>query len=150
MLPTLTINPADGSIHVSSTTLPLSKGLERVKAVAALSQHFRSDIDHGNGYEWVLFKGVSLGGIPAAFSACFHNGLLTEVHLGASLPTLKLEDGWPTRESIDEEVAFVRGALAAQLGCELTSGHARFSWGEVWSKFDAKGFLASAGISYVA
>lgn len=150
MLPTLTINPVDGSVSISNSPLTLSKGLDRARAFAALRHHYRSNTDHGNGYEWLSFDGVSFGGAPSGFSICFHDHRLTEIHFGVSLPNLKLEDGWPTRQSIDEEVAFVQSELTSQLGRQFTSGQVQFSWGTVWSMFDAKGFLASAGLRYAA
>ena len=53
-----------------------------------------------------------------------------------------MEGGWPTRDAIDKEVAFVRDILAR-------GGLIRkFGWGEVWSGYDAKSFIASNGLRY--
>ena len=57
------------------------------------------------------------------------------------------DGGWPTRQAIDEEVAFVRGILT-QDGLNIDDDPKKFNWGEAWSSFDAKGFLASNGLRY--
>ena len=61
-----------------------------------------------------------------------------------------MDDGWPTRQAIEEELAFMRKALSAQLGIQLGKRDARFPWGRVWSTFDPKGFQASTGLRYEA
>ena len=60
---------------------------------------------------------------------------------GAHAPTY---GGWPTRDAIDREVAFVGETLVREMG--ISTG--RMSWGEVWSHFDAKAFIAANGLRY--
>ena len=100
--------------------------------------------DMGNGYAWLHLQGLSFGGHPAGLALCFHDGRLEQLSWNVDLPGAALEDGWPTREAIDEEIAFVRGILTADMG--LRPG--KTAWGEIWCDFDAKGFLASSGLRY--
>jgi hypothetical protein len=70
------------------------------------------------------------------------------MHFAVSLPNAMLENGWPTRATIDQEISFVRKELGKQLGRTFESGQERFPWGVIWSQFDPKGVLASAGLRY--
>jgi hypothetical protein len=99
--------------------------------------------DHGNGYAWLHLGGLTFGGPPAFLSLCFHNRRLTEASWAVQLAGATAEGGWPTREAIDDELAFVREALKTM---GLRTG--RTTWGEVWSTFDPKGFLAANGLRY--
>ncbi|WP_129646275.1 hypothetical protein [Peristeroidobacter agariperforans] len=148
MTAALTISSSDGSIRIAGCPLVLAKGLRKDVAVAHLSQFHRSNTDHGYGYEWLYFQGTSFGMQPCALGLCFHLDHLTAMQFGVSLPNAVLEDGWPTRETIDQEISFIRKQLAKQLGRTFESGQERFSWGVVWSLFDAKGVQASAGLRY--
>lgn len=102
--------------------------------------------DHGNGYEWLELRGLSFGGEAAALSLCFHDGRFEEASWSVQLPDAP--EGWPTREAIDAEIAFVRRILASQLDFDPAREEMRFAWGEVWSSLDPKGFLASNGLRY--
>jgi hypothetical protein len=148
MVPALAIVPNDGSLRIEGCPVVICRNLSREEAAAGLSQFYRSQTDHGNGYEWLVFGGVSFGGRPCGFSLCFHRGRLTQVHWGVSLPNAPQAGGWPTREAIDAEIAFVRGILQQSLGRSFVSGEERFPWGIVWATFDSKGFQASAGVRY--
>jgi hypothetical protein len=148
MTPSLTIDPADGSVYIEDCSLALSKGVGKAEVSAALAQFYHSSADYKNGYEWLRFQGVSFGGQPCGFAVCFHFGALTEIHIGVSLPNAELEGGWPTRRTIDQEVVFMRAELAKQLSRSFQHGRECFSWGEAWSTFDPKGFFASTGVRY--
>ncbi|MET0247432.1 MAG: hypothetical protein ABW182_11835 [Sphingomonas sp.] len=100
--------------------------------------------DHGNGYRWLDLAGLSFGGRPAWLSLGFHDGALVRASWNVRLDEVELQDGWPTREAIDAEIAFVRRILTEEMG--IVPGAQ--PWGEVWSHFDAKGFLAANGIRY--
>ena len=114
----------------------------------ALAKFYRRSINHNNGYEWLSFGGLSFAGRSCGISVCFMQGALSEVHWGVSAPDAK-EKSWPSREDIDEELAFVRSVLSKLLSRSFASGSERFSWGLVWSTFDPKGFMASSGVRYV-
>ena len=58
-----------------------------------------------------------------------------------------MEGDWPTREAIDAEVAFVRGVLARK-GITVGELPQKFLWGEIWSIFDSKGFVAANGLRF--
>jgi hypothetical protein len=146
--PAFSIGPDDGSVRIGGCSLVLAKGLAREVAAEQLSRFYRSKIDHRNGYEWLFFQGASFGAQPCGFALCFHLGHLTEIHFGVSLPDAKLEGGWPTREAIDREIAFVRRELASQCARTFQSGLEHFSWGIVWSQYDEKGGQATAGLRY--
>jgi hypothetical protein len=107
-------------------------------------------MDHHNGYVWDMFRGLKFIGYPCGIAVCFHFDRLTEIHFGVSLPGAGLENGWPTREAIDQEVEFVRSTLSDVFSVSFESGSQRFKWGEVWSMFDQRGFMASSGIRYAA
>jgi len=115
-----------------------------------LATFFRSQTDHGNGYEWLAFHHLTFNAKPCGISLCFHLGKLQEAHFGVALPNAPLEGGWPTREAIDAEISFMRQALAQSFSRSFSTGQEQFSWGVVWSAFDAKGFQASSGIRYAA
>lgn len=100
--------------------------------------------DMGTGYAWLHLQGLTFGGHSAGLALCFHDGRFEQASWNVDLPGATLEDGWPTREAIDEEIAFIRGILVADMGLEP----GRTPWGEVWSSFDAKGFIASNGLRY--
>lgn len=102
-------------------------------------------LDLGNGYEWLSLDDLTFGGQPATLALGFRNGRLEQVSWGVELPDRTFQDdGWPTRESMDAETAFVRATLARDM--DLTPGPT--SWGEIWSDFDAKGVQASNGLCY--
>lgn len=144
----LVIDPQDGAIHLSGINSVLRRGLKKDSVRATFAPLFRQEQSFGNGYEWLSFHNVTFGKQPCGFAGCFRNGALTEVHFSAMLSTAKLEGGWPTRESIEEELDFVRSELNAQLGTETNAISTEFPWGVVWSMFDPKGFQASSGVRY--
>jgi hypothetical protein len=144
----LVISPDDGAIHLSGYSLALRCGLKKEAVRNALAALFRHEQAMGNGFEWLTFHNVTFGKQPCGFAACFKQGALTEVHFSVSLPTAKLEGGWPTREAIEEELAFVRSQLNAQLGTEPNDTSTAFPWGTVWSMFDPKGFQANSGVRF--
>jgi len=106
--PQLIIDPADGTVRKDGCTLVIGAGLARATAAAELTRYFYSGRDYNNGYERLSFRGVEFGGRPASFALTFHLGQLIQVRFGAMSPTAKLNRGWPTRENIDAEVAFMR------------------------------------------
>jgi hypothetical protein len=146
--PALIIDPADGSVRIDGCTLVIGAGLARAAAAAGLSKFYHSVTDRNNGYERLSFRGVEFGGRPATFSLTFYLDRLTEIRLGARLPTATLERGWPSKEIIDEEVAFMRQELRHPVGRAYTSGLERFPWDVAWAGFDGKGFTASSGLRY--
>ena len=150
MNPSLTINAEDGTMQIEGCTTVIRAGLSSGDVLSALLQFHQRNIDHKNGYTWFSFHGLSFGGQPCGISMCFHFDRLTEGHWGVSLPYAEQEGGWPTRKAIDEEIEFVREVLSKALFGSFSSGKERFTWGEVWSMFDPKGFLASSGLRYAA
>lgn len=100
--------------------------------------------DHGNGFEWLYLRGLTFGGQPAWLSICFHDGRLKEASWGVQLPDAPTQGGWPTREAIDDELSFVRETLIREMNIHT----GQMPWGEVWSIFDAKGFMAANGLRY--
>jgi len=150
MPPSLIINPTNGSVQIDGVAQVINRGLSRDLAASTFAQFYRTSVNHGNGYEWLAFQGVSFGGHPCGFSLGFNNGLLEQVHWSVALPNAKMERGWPMREAIDAEVNFVRMALTKIFSRSFSSGQERFPWGSVWCFFDAKGFQASSGVRYAA
>ena len=148
MIPNIHINLADGSINIFDGRIVIQQGMSQATADSMLSQFLKGALDHGNGYSWSNFHGLTLGGLPGGLALGFHNSALTQVHLGVALPAVKLEGGWPTRDAIDEEIAFMRKVLGEQLGREFGDRPEHFKWGVAWTGFDAKRFQATAGIRY--
>ena len=135
-----TIDPETGSLGVGDVWLqPLQSRSDVELQVAQLVTGLR---DHGNGFEWLYLGGLTFGGQSASVGLCFHGGRLEQASWGVQLPEASMEGGWPTRDAIDKEVAFVRDILARG---ELIR---KFGWGEVWSGYDAKSFIASNGLRY--
>ena len=104
--------------------------------------------DVGHGYIQLSVANVAFGGRPAGLSMYFHQGKLEMVTLGVSLPDDELLEDWPTEESSMRQVMFLRKELERQLLVTFEQGVARFSWGSAWSRFDPKGFMATAGVTY--
>lgn len=89
-----------------------------------------------------------LGGQSASIGLCFFQGALEMVTLGVALPDDELCEDWPTGETSRRHVNFMQKALERQLQVTFVEGAADFPWGSVWSRFDPKGFSASAGVAY--
>ena len=150
MLPMFSFSPVDGSVQIEGCPTIINKGLSKDLAASSFSKFYRTSIDHRNGYEWLAFQGVSFGGHPCSFSLGFYMGQLEQIHFGVALPDANIERGWPTRETIDAEITFVRKILANTFARSFSSGQELFGWGGVWSVFDAKGIQASSGVRYAA
>lgn len=140
----------DGAISVDGIAQKLTAGLSRQAAVAALGSFYTGNVEHKNAIEWVYLQGLSFDGAASGMSLCFERGGLVEVNWSVSLDEAELDGGWPTQEAIDQEIAFVRAALARMSPRGSFSGRERFGWGEVWSEFDEPAFNASSGLRYKA
>lgn len=145
----LDIDPADGALVLQPSGRRWRKGLAKADAEAQMADFFKGTHDHGNGHSWSSFSGFDFGGMPCWLSVGFHDGLLHMVLMGVGLPGAEEEDGWPTQKAIDNEIAFMRRALGKQLGRSFGNAPESFPWGTAWSRFDPKGFMASAGVSYL-
>lgn len=137
---------ASGALRIGGLTTALAAGQSKAEIAELLAPFARGGRDHRNGYAWLNFQGLAFGGHPCALALCFFQDHLVEASWNVSLPDAPLENGWSNRVAIDQEVRFVRQALTAQLG--RPPGVAAFSWGEVWSLFDPKGFCAANGLRY--
>lgn len=146
MGPPFSIAPQDGSMLVGDVRL--GGGQSRSRVERAVSALVKGAVDHGNGYAWLYLGALSFAGYDAGLSLCFHQGRLSQASWSVSLPKAESEAGRPTREAIEEEIGFVRAALARDIGLPPGESGMRFDWGEVWSEFDPKGFLASNGLRY--
>jgi len=146
----LVIAPDDGALVLQPSGRSWHQGLAKAQAEARMAEFFKGTHDHGNGYAWSSFSGFDFGGMPCWLSVGFHEGLLNMVLMGVGLPGAQEEDGWPTQKTIDNEIAFVRRVLHQQLGRNFGNHSVSFPWGEAWSRFDPKGFMASAGLSYAS
>ncbi len=121
---------------------------EKSNIEALASQWLGGSRDLQNGYEWLKLRDLTFGKQLAGLSLCLHERKLVSAHWGVSLPGAVTEEGWPTRQAINQEIKFVRRILVAMFQTELTDGGLVFPWGTVWSRFDPKGFCASHGVSY--
>lgn len=148
MAPSIQIDPADGSVKLPDLGLVIPNGINQASVETMLSEFRKAAVDHGNGYSWSSFHGLTFGTMPCGLALGFRERALTEVHLGVVLPHATLEGGWPTREAIDDEIAFVREVFRGQLKREFGDKPEYFKWGVAWSGFDPKGFTATSGIRY--
>lgn len=136
------IDPGTGAILLADHgALSPQKTKEAILAeISNLVSHRRG---HANGYEWLHLGGLSFGGESATLAICFLDERLEEASWSVQIKDAPMEGGWPTREAIDSEISFVRRTLAKD-GISL----GQHDWGEVWSSFDAQGFLAANGLRY--
>ena len=137
-----------GCLRLTNPSFMLGRNAEYEPCRATLAPLVRGKRDYGNGYCWLTLNRMTFGGEPCGAALCFFENRLKEAAWSVSLSTQKLEGGWPTKESSDAEIAFIRGELVRQLGRSLPTGLARFDWGEVWSIFDEKGYSARSGLRW--
>lgn len=143
MAPSFSIDEQTGDIRIGDTIV-LKSGEQRAAAelqVATLADRSR---DHGNGFSWLHLRGLTFGGQPAHLSLYFYDNLLDKASWSVRLPNAEMDGGWPTRDAIYAEVAFVHHTLIDEMGIRAGS----LPWGEAWSRFDAKGFSADNGLRY--
>lgn len=138
------IDGATGGVRIGDTVL-LAPHQPKASVEGQIADLLSGSRDHDNGYEWAHLTGLTFGDLPADLSLCFHDGCFEQAAWSVQLPNAVTEGGWPTRSAIDDEVSFVRNTLTKVMG--LHTG--RTPWGEIWSNFDAKGFLASSGLRYL-
>jgi hypothetical protein len=145
MQPQFKVASATGTLSIGDTCLePFQPKAEVELRVGTLIQ---GEQDHENGYFWLYLGNLTFGGHPAALGLCFHEGLLEQVSWSVCFPDAAMEGGWPTREAIDEEIAFVRRTLERD-GFRLENGVQDLAWGKVFACFDPKGFLAANGLRF--
>ncbi|MHB8862774.1 MAG: hypothetical protein ACYC6N_10235 [Pirellulaceae bacterium] len=145
----LTFSPLDGSLHISDCAVEIGPNLTKAQAYVAFASFHPTKVDHGNGYAWLTLHGMNLGGHPCTISLGFFGERLERVHWGVELSDAILEEGWPTRETSEKEIQFVRTHLGAVFQRSFRKGEETFPWGVAWSTFDSKGFSASSGLRYV-
>lgn len=122
----------------------LEAGQSMASVVAQMADLAGGTRDLGNGYAWLSLRGLSFGGEPASLSLCFHEGMLEQVSWGVALPHAPMEEGWPTQQASESEVAFIRRVLERDMDIRVGP----MPWGEVYSRFDPKSFMAVSGLRY--
>ena len=142
----LSIDPASGALRVAGLAAPVVAGQAKAEIAQLLAPFAKGDRDHRNGYAWLSFTGLAFGGYPCDLALCFFEDRLVELSWNVTLPDAPEENGWPSRQAIDDELWFVRQVLEAQLGRSLDK--TAFDWGRVWSAFDPKGLIAANGLRY--
>ncbi|HEX4848911.1 MAG TPA: hypothetical protein VFV30_12270 [Novosphingobium sp.] len=143
MTAAFSIDRETGHIRIGDTVV-LCAGEHRATVEPQIIPWLEGSRDHGNGFAWLDLRGLTFGSQPAHLSLCFHGGLLDQASWSVRLADAEMQSGWPTRAAIDAEIAFVHRTLASEMG--MAAGE--LAWGEVWSQFDPKGFLASNGLRY--
>lgn len=81
------------------------------RAVSMLGPFYLAELDHGNGYIWRSYSGVSINGVPGSFALCFYAGRLTEAHVGLSISNEATNNVWPSHESVERDVGVLRRSL---------------------------------------
>ena len=138
-----TIDPQTGQIRIGDAAA-LRAGEHRTSVEPRISPWLEGTRDLGNGHAWLDLRGLTFGGEPAALALCFHEDRLEQAAWSVRLRDAGMQSGWPAREAIEAELAFVQRTLAEEMGMQA----GLFAWGELWSHFDSKGFLASNGLRY--
>lgn len=146
----IALNVQTGAFSIGGIAVAFEAGLPRTTVAPAYAAYLHASRDHGNGFEWLDFRGLLFTGKPAAMSVCFKTGHLHELNWTVELRTDPSDISWPTPAENEREVAFVRKALSAMLKRPFSSGQERFSWGLVWSLYDKRGDTASSGLRYTA
>lgn len=147
MAPAMVIDRRTGCIRLGAEVcLKPNQAREAIEPVGAAWLKGVRDLQ--NGYAWLNLQGLTFGGEETGLSLCFHDGRFESAAWSVHLPGAPMEGGWPTREAIDAEIAFVCRVLATMFGRKRETDRMRFLWGEVSSSFDEKGFLASNQIRY--
>lgn len=142
----VTISSKNGTVQIEDFVLTLTKGTSLESVKRELSALIYAEDDMKTGYLWLRLKSLSFGSQPASLSLCFLHGKLDMMTMGVSLPDDEVDQNWPTEATSQRQVEFMRKELEHQLSCKLDKQN--FPWGSVWSHFDEKGFMASAGIHY--
>lgn len=143
MTAAFSIDPATGAVRIGDAGL-LAPNQSKDSVEPAVARFLTQSRDLGNGYEWLTLGGLTFGGQPATLSLCFHDHRFEQASWSVQPPDAPMEGGWPTREAIDAELSFVRKVLTQDMGLHV----GKTAWGEVWSRFDARGFLAGNGLRY--
>lgn len=98
--------------------------------------------DVGTGYFWQYYK-VSFGHYPAYLSFCFYGTQLYRLAMDSLLPTDKLQDNWPTEESMLLTIKFYKKMFKQQFGGKL-------SYGSTYNILDQRSYSPQCGISYAS
>lgn len=142
MAAAISIDPGNGAIRLGDAAL-LGPHLHRSAIAGQVTEFLETSRDHGNGFAWLNLRELTFGGQAAALSLGFHHELFVSATWSVELPNTAADGGPPSRKAIDEEVAFVRSVLK-DMGLRI----GRNAWGEVWSSFDARSFMAASGLRY--
>jgi hypothetical protein len=143
MNPAITICSETGKVHIGDAVV-LESYQKRTQIEPLVAEWLSGERDHGNGYAWLYLRKLTFGGQPATLSICFHDGQFEAADWSVQLPDAPMKTGWPTREAINNELAFVRATLLK----EMSISPGQQTWGEVWSDFDQKAFMAGNGLRY--
>ena len=138
------IDPSTGAIRIGEQ-VELEAGQRQARIEPQIAPWRKGSRDFGNGYAWLDLEQLSFASHPAWLSLCFRHGRLAEASWSVALPGQSA--GWPSREEIDAELALVRDALARMFGLPPAEEFT-LPWGEAWSLFDPKGYLAANGLRY--
>ena len=142
------IDGRTGALRLGCVTLGPGAGKSDVER--RLAHLVRGSRDMRTGYEWLDLAEVTFGGQPASLGLCFHHGRLCSLGWNVALPgASKAPEGWPTRQSIDNEVAFVRSVLARDIGFDPKSTYpTEFEWGSVVSVYNDREGVARNAVLY--
>lgn len=149
----LAISPENGEIRIDEIPLTIRPGLEKSEVIKKLHHCYVDSVNDEKGGEWITYSGFNFSGKSLSIILRFDQESL-EPWVGFNLtpPDQSIEDEWPSREDIVNEVLFIRKTLGEKLNRPFDSsiheGVENFKWGKVWSRFDEKSFMADSGIIY--
>jgi hypothetical protein len=144
----ISIDPRTGTMSFAGLSAQIQAGALRDNVATELAFFLYSNRDHGNGYEWLYFRGLAFGGKPATVSVCFLKGEARKIHWDVWTRSSPGDASWPSRRETDGEIAFVRDALSKMLSRPFSAGTEVFSWGEAWCVYDERDDCASSGLRY--
>lgn len=101
--------------------------------------------DMETGYKWLTLKNVVVKDEYFILALCFFNDILKSVNVLVDDKPFNLNSSWEDCNEAEEEKTLLKYKqwIAQELGRE-----GRFSWGEVSTNFDRKGWSTSIIVRY--
>jgi len=148
MDPAFTIDDRTGDVHIEGCAFLIGARTTRDDVVRELADRLEPDAKtNAASITWHRLRSLTFGGESASLSMCFGPRGLQSISFGVSLPNPALEDGWPTKQETQREIAFVCRTLRAMWKRSF-NGAATFAWGSVWASYDVFSHSSSIGLRY--
>jgi len=150
MDPAFTIDARTGEIHIEGTAFVIGAQTTRDDVLDALADRIEPGAKtNAAGFTRYRLRSLTFGGEAASLSLSCGPARLESVSFGVSLPDPDLEQGWPTKQETQREIAFVCRTLR-EMWKQSFNGAATFPWGSVWASYDVFSHSSSMGLRYGA